>query len=84
MTALPVKIGHLLQVQIIIKLPVRASVVGEARHTVPTNRYTMRVDLPRAFRTAYLWVNSRCGLPFQIFLADLLRSPVLKPGVPTL
>ena len=42
------------------------------------------VDLPRAFRTAYLWVNSRCGLPFQIFLTDLLRSPVLKPGVPTL
>ena len=41
-------------------------------------------DLPRAFRTAYLWVNSRCGLPFQIFLTDLLRSPVLKPGVPTL
>ena len=41
-------------------------------------------DLPRAFRTAYLWVNSRCGLPFQIFLTDLLRSPVLKPGVPPL
>jgi hypothetical protein len=44
----------------------------------------MAYDLPRAFRTAYLWVNSRCGLPFQIFLMDLLRSPVLKPGVPTL
>ena len=28
-------------------------------------------------------VNSRCGLPFQIFFADLLRGPVLKSGVPT-
>ena len=29
-------------------------------------------------------VNSRCGLPFQVFLVDLLRGPVLKSGVPTL
>jgi hypothetical protein len=29
-------------------------------------------------------VNSRCGLAFQVFLVDLLRGPVLKPGVPTL
>jgi hypothetical protein len=29
-------------------------------------------------------VNSRCGLQFQIFLVDLLRGSVLKPGVPTL
>jgi len=29
-------------------------------------------------------VNSRCGLPFQVFIANLLRGPVLKPGVPTL
>ena len=28
-------------------------------------------------------VNSRCGLPFQVFIVDLLRGPVLKPGVPT-
>jgi len=27
-------------------------------------------------------VNSRCGLPFQVFLADLSWRPVLKPGVP--
>jgi hypothetical protein len=45
--------------------------------------HNARHDLPRAFRTACLWVSSRCGLPFQIFLTDLLRSPVLKPGVPT-
>jgi len=29
-------------------------------------------------------VNSRCGLPFQVFLVDLPRGPVLKPGVPAL
>ena len=29
-------------------------------------------------------VNSRCGLPFQVFLVDLLRGPVLKSGVPAL
>jgi Ser/Thr protein kinase RdoA (MazF antagonist) len=28
-------------------------------------------------------VNSRCGLPFQELIADLLRGPVLKSGVPT-
>jgi hypothetical protein len=27
--------------------------------------------------------NSRCGLPFQVLIADLLRGPVLKSGVPT-
>ncbi len=27
--------------------------------------------------------NSRCGLLFQILVVDLLRSPVLKSGVPT-
>src|ERR1022692_3295235 len=27
-------------------------------------------------------VNSRCRLPFQVFLADLSWRPVLKPGVP--
>ncbi len=53
--------------------------IGRREHFADT-----ALDLPRAFRTAYLWVNSRCGLPFQIFLTDLLRSPVLKPGVPTL
>ncbi len=28
-------------------------------------------------------VNSRCGLPFHVLIADLLRGPVLKSGVPT-
>jgi hypothetical protein len=27
--------------------------------------------------------NSRCGLPFHIFVVDLLRGPVLKSGVPS-
>ena len=27
-------------------------------------------------------VNSRCGLPFQVLIMDLLRGPVLKSGVP--
>jgi len=29
-------------------------------------------------------VNSRCGLPFQVFLVDLSWGPVLKSGVPAL
>ena len=29
-------------------------------------------------------VNSRCGLPFQVFLVDLPWGPVLKSGVPAL
>ena len=29
-------------------------------------------------------VYSRCGLSFQVLIADLLRSPVLKSGVPAL
>src|SRR5216684_2115814 len=28
-------------------------------------------------------VNSRCGLPFHVLIADLLRGPVLKSGVAT-
>jgi hypothetical protein len=31
-----------------------------------------------------IWVNSRCELPFYVFLVRLSRAPVLKPGVPTL
>ena len=64
----------------------RPSLGGLAAHQVGDGQgeHAVASDLPRAFRTAYLWVNSRCGLPFQIFLTDLLRSPVLKPGVPTL
>ena len=27
--------------------------------------------------------NSRCGLPFQVLVVDLLWGPVLKSGVPT-
>ncbi len=40
-------------------------------------------DLPRTFRTADLWFNSRCELPFQVFFVDLSWGPVLKRGVPT-
>ena len=43
-----------------------------------------RAFMVSSFPDSVFAVNSRCGLPFQIFVADLLRRSVLKPGVPTL
>ena len=45
--------------------------VAIVRHSAPS------------FPDSVFAVNSRCGLPFQICLADFLRGPVLEPGVPT-
>src|SRR5260370_11887779 len=39
---------------------------------------------PPSFPDSVFVVNSRCGLPFQVFLVDLPWGSVLKSGVPAL